>query len=308
MKSKAAFPRYLWFLIVLSTCNHSAFGQFFVPSDSLNRKRLWFSSSVAAVGYTGTVIGLNELWYKDYPRSSFQFFNDNDVWMQMDKLGHALTAYQLGIYGYKVLKWSGVPEKKAIWYGGGFGLFFLTTIEVMDGYSSEWGFSLGDAASNIGGTALFWTQQLLWEEQRMQLKFSYTASEYDQYRPETLGAGGIESMLKDYNGQTIWLSVNPSSFFKKDKPFLPWLNVAVGYGADGMLGGSSNPDVNAEGVPLPTYDRYRQVYLSFDIDLNRIPVKSPALKTLFSVVGFIKIPAPAIEFSQGNAQWIWMKF
>lgn len=294
-------------LILYASHNHAT-AQFFVPSDTLNKNRFWLATSIAAVGYTGTVIGLNELWYKDYPRSDFHFFNDNDSWLQMDKMGHALTSYQLGRYGYKVLKWSGVSEKKALWYGGGFGLFFLTTIEVMDGYSSEWGFSHGDAIANVSGTALFWTQQLLWEEQRMQLKFSYSPSDYAIYRPETLGSGGVESMLKDYNGQTIWLSINPSSFFNKEDPFLPWLNVAIGYGANGMTGGTSNPDFNAEGVPLPDYNRYRQLYLSFDIDLTRIPVKSPALKTLFSVVGFIKIPAPAIEFSQGKAQWHWMHF
>ena len=79
----------------------------------------------------------------------------------MDKAGHALTAYQLGRYGYEVLKWTGVKEKNATWYGGSFGLFFLTTIEVMDGFSEEWGFSPGDMLANVGGTALFIGQQLL---------------------------------------------------------------------------------------------------------------------------------------------------
>ena len=38
------------------------------------------------------------------------------------------------------MKWSGVPEK-AIWYGGAYGAVFLTTIEILDGYSAEWGAS-----------------------------------------------------------------------------------------------------------------------------------------------------------------------
>jgi hypothetical protein len=43
-------------------------------------------------------------------------------------------------------------------------------------------------------------------------------------------------MLKDYNGQTYWLSVNlhiPSPKAQKTQ----WLNLAIGYGADGMITG-----------------------------------------------------------------------
>jgi hypothetical protein len=44
-------------------------------------------------------------------------------------------------------------------------------------------------------------------------------------------------MLKDYNGQTYWLSVNLHSFYKGSK--IPkWLNLAIGYGANGMLTGN----------------------------------------------------------------------
>ncbi len=248
------------------------------------------------------------MWYKEYPRSDFHFYNDNNAWLQMDKAGHAVTSYQLGRYGYEVMHWTGVNEKSAIWIGGSFGLFFLTSIEIMDGLSAEWGFSTGDAIANVGGAALFIGQQLGWKEQRMQLKFSYSPTDYAQYRPETLGNGGVESMFKDYNGQTIWLSVNPSSFFHNTRKFAPWLNVAFGYGANGMLGGSENPPFNDAGVPLPDTERYRQFYLSADIDLSRIPTKSHLLKTIFSVVGFIKIPAPTIELSQGKAHWHWMYF
>ena len=286
----------------------SAQAQFFTPSDTLNKKRLVFATTTTAVGYGATVIGLNELWYKDYPRSDFHFFNDNAIWMQMDKAGHALTSYQLGRAGYEVMKWTGTSDKSALWIGGNLGLFFLTTVEIMDGYSDEWGFSTGDALANLSGTGLFIGQELLWNEQRMSLKFSYSPSEYAQYRPETLGSTGLESMLKDYNGQTIWLSVNPSSFGHKEKPFLPWLNVALGYGANGMLGGDCNPPFNQAGDALPEIERYRQYYLSLDIDLSQIKTENHFLKTVFSVVGFIKIPAPAIEFSQGDVKWHWLAF
>ena len=286
-----------------------ASSQFLAPSDTLNKQRLVLSGAVAATGYAATMVALNELWYKDFPKSSFHFYNDNSSWMQVDKFGHSLTSYQLGRYGYEVMRWSGIDEKSSVWIGGNFGLFFLTGIEILDGFSDEWGFSHGDFLANVGGSAMFIGQQLAWGEQRASLKFSYSSSSYANLRPETLGYGGLESVLKDYNGQTIWLSINPSSFIHgNERKFLPWLNVAIGYGADGMLGGDSNPSTNQEGVALPDIEPFRQYYLSLDLDLSKIKTESHLLKTLFSVIGFLKIPAPALEFSQGNTTWHWLHY
>ena len=295
-------------IVGIILCGFSAKAQIFTSSDTLSERRLLFATTTTTVGYGATLIGLNELWYKDYPRSSFHFFNDNSSWMQMDKAGHALTSYQLGRYGYEVLKWAGTSDKTAIWVGGNFGLLFLTSIEVMDGFSEEWGFSSGDALANVAGTAFFIGQQLAWGEQRMSLKFSYSSSSYAAFRPEILGNGGMESIFKDYNGQTYWLSINPSTFSRKQDSFLPWLNVALGYGANGMLGGDYNPCYNAAGELLPPTERNRQYFLSLDIDLSRIKTKSDFLKTVFSVVGFIKIPAPTLELNQDKLTWHWLYF
>jgi hypothetical protein len=226
----------------------------------------------------------------------------------MDKAGHAISAYQVTRYGYEALRWAGVEEKKSIWLGAGYSFLWLTTVEVLDGFSAEWGFSTGDMVANVAGSALFVAQQLRWKEQRIALKFSYSPSDYAQYRPDVLGSTGIERVLKDYNGQTAWLSLNLSSFGKREASKLPWLNVAFGYGANGMTGGSYNPAFDDMGDLMPHFDRYRQYYLSLDVDLSKIKTKSHALKTLFSVVGFIKVPAPAIEFSQGNVTWHWIHF
>lgn len=298
----------IYFLGLFTLMVRTAQAQFFVPSDTLNKPRLTAVAATAGVGYAASIIGLNQLWYSDFPHSDFHFFNDNSSWLQMDKLGHSLTTYQLGRYAYESLLWSGLGDKKSIWIGGGFGLLYMTSIEIMDGYSAEWGFSTGDMFANIGGTALFIAQQAVWNEQRMALKFSYSESEYAQYRPDVLGTGGLESVLKDYNGQTIWLSVNPSSFSSSEAKFLPWLNVAFGYGADGMLGGDSNPLENEDANTLPEFNRSRQFYLSLDVDLSRIQTRSHLLKAIFSVVGFIKVPAPTLELTRGDLTWHWLYF
>ncbi|HEY0030784.1 MAG TPA: DUF2279 domain-containing protein [Bacteroidia bacterium] len=270
----------------------------FTNYPSFSKKRLALVAGTEAVLYGGSLVGLNELWYKNYPRSSFHFFNDNEEWLQMDKVGHLTTSYYVGRVGVGLLKWSGVERKKAIWYGGMLGSVYLSTIEILDGYSSEWGFSIGDFAGNTAGSLLVIGQELAWNEQRVVLKYSFRQSEFAEYRPQLLGNNLQENILKDYNGQTYWLSVNPSSFMSSATKFPKWLNIAIGYGADGMTGGDFNPPyINEDGKQVH-FERYRQYYLSFDVDLTRIKTRSRFLRTVFYSVGFIKIPAPALEFSE----------
>jgi hypothetical protein len=269
---------------------------FLKPSDSLNTKRqqaVLFSEAALA---SGILVGLNQLWYADYPKSDFHFINDNSEWLQMDKLGHSFSSYHLGRFSAEMLEWSGAAKKDQLVYGAGLGFVFLTAVEVMDGYSSQWGASTGDIIANASGTALYVSQQLIWKEQRITPKFSFQMTQYANQRPEVLGASFTEQILKDYNGQTYWLSVNLHSFAKELK--IPrWLNLALGYGAEGMISGNRQ---NEAQFSTSNVQRYRQFYLSFDVDLTKINTKSPFLKTLFSVLNTVKIPAPTIEMVHFN--------
>jgi hypothetical protein len=201
----------------------------------------------------------------------------------------------LGSFGAKALKWSGSDSKSQLLYGATLGLGFLTVVEVFDGYSSQWGASLGDVAANVSGTALYVSQELLWKEQRITPKFSFHTTLFASARPTVLGSSVPEQILKDYNGQTYWLSVNIHSFFKQSK--IPkWLNLAAGYGAEGMITGNEGL-INT--VFLPESERYRQFYLSLDVDLTKIETKSHFVKTLLTIFNTIKIPAPTFEI-RGN--------
>ena len=64
-----------------------------IPNEIFNPKRTFSVVGTEIIGYTGTMVVLNNLWYKDYPRSSFHWFNDNQQWLQMDKMGHACLLY-----------------------------------------------------------------------------------------------------------------------------------------------------------------------------------------------------------------------
>jgi len=115
--------------------------------------------------------------------------------------------------------------------------------------------------------------------------------------------------LKDYNGQTYWLSVNIRSFIKKESRFPAWINVAAGYGAKGMLGPESNPEFDDHGNPLPQYDRVSQYYLTMDIDWSKIKTNSGFLRFTFKLLNFVKLPFPTLEYnSQDGFVGHWMYF
>lgn len=259
--------------------------------------------------YAGSMTGLYYLWYADYDQSPFHFYNDNAEWLQMDKAGHAMSSYHVGLMGYEALRLAGCDEKRSILYGGPIGFIFLTTVEVFDGMSKNWGFSWGDIAANAFGTGLFMGQQALWHEQRISMKYSYHHTQFAQYRPDLLGSNLPERMLKDYNGQTIWLSFNIKSLFlNKGCKFPSWINIALGYSGEGMTGAFDNT-LTHNGKNIPEYTRTRQFVLSPDIDLTRIHVNNKFLKTTLKVISFIKFPMPAIMCdSQGKISWHWLYF
>ncbi|MBT8385658.1 MAG: YfiM family protein, partial [Bacteroidia bacterium] len=181
-----------------------------------------------------------------------------------------------------------------------------TAVEFLDGFSEEWGFSTGDIIANASGTGLLIGQEILWNEQRILLKYSFHTTDYAEKRPEILGDNILEQSLKDYNGQTYWLSANLWSFNKKSK--IPkWLNMALGYGAEGMISGYE--DVILNNTLIPGQERFRQFYVSLDVDLTKIKTRSKLLKTVFSAINFIKIPAPTFEInSKGKSKFHFLYF
>jgi hypothetical protein len=263
--------------------------------DSIDPGRAWLVAGGAAAFATGSLITLNEAWYKGHGHTSFHFFNDGDEWCQIDKFGHAYSAYQVGRAGDVAFRWAGFNEGVSTWLGGSAGLLYLTGIEYLDGHSSAYGFSGWDMVSNTAGAALFIGQQLGWHDQRMLLKWSGHLTDHASQRPDVLGATVPERLLKDYNGTTIWLSANPHAFGWKAMP--SWLNFSAGMGADGMIYATGDPG------------SYRQFYLAPDIAFSRIHTRSKLLKTVFFVLDALKMPAPTVEFrGNGDVRGHWLYF
>jgi len=266
-------------------------------SSSFNKKRFIPLMTGVGLAYTGAWIGLNELWYKNYPRSSFHFFNDDHEWLQIDKFGHATTAFQESRLGVDLLKWAGVSERKSIIYGSLTGFILQSPIEIFDGFSAEYGASAGDLAANATGSLMVLSQYLLWKELRIQMKYSFHQTGYARLRPNELGSGLSQQLLKDYNGQTYWFCANMFSFMKKESKFPKWLNLAIGYGAQDMIYAEKSDNLKNGFHP------YRQYYLSFDIELTKIKTRSEFLRKLFYTINLVHLPSPALEFNKNGLKF-----
>ena len=288
---------------------------FFEPADTFNQKRFNYALGFSSATYTGFSIGLYQTWYKQYPQEGFHTFNDWGEWGNMDKVGHLYTAYFQGVLCYKGAKWTGLSDNKSIMVGAICGGLFQTTIEMMDAFSSEWGFSMADMGANISGIGLFALQQKYWGEQRIMIKISSFPKKYDNFsvvgsngtsmtlqdRADHLfGSSFAEKYLKDYNGQTYWASINVNSFLPQNNKWPDWLNIALGYGADNMFGGFEN-EWEREGEQFilseDKYPRVHQYYLGFDLDLTKIKTKNHFLKGLLSIFNIFKAPSPALELN-----------
>ena len=260
-----------------------------------NQRRWLYAGAAYGVGQ----VGLYAAWYRNQPRQRFQFFNDGAQWKQIDKVGHFYSAYQLSRASTTLAKHLGTRWSSEN-VGGVVGFLSLLPVEVFDGFSQAYGFSWHDLAANAAGSAWWMGQHALWGEVRLEPKFSFHRTALAAERPNTLGSNLPEEVLKDYNGQTYWLSVDLHAFLKRRYPRFPkWLNVAVGYGANQML------HARASANQAAGYSAYREWYLALDVDLHyyrKPPVTfgNRLWNGLLYAVTLVRLPAPAVSYRSGK--------
>jgi len=276
------------------------------------RKKVFWTAGIS--GYTAMASGLYFAWYDKYDQESFHLFDDWDEWQNMDKAGHVYSAYLQSSLMYDLSKWTGYTDEKALLISSVASLWGQMNIEIMDGFSSEWGFSVPDVASNLVGTGLFYAQQKIWKEQRLRMKMSYWPVSYSQEplysengllsvslrdRSEDLyGSGTIERFLKDYNGQTIWLSADVRSFFPESR-FPKFLGLALGFSAQNMFGGYDNTwdeFNNRFVIDDNLFPRSSQIILALDYNLLAVKHSTQFGTALFKILNVFKFPAPAVSY------------
>ena len=265
------------------------------PTDSLTRpsklnQRLPLLAGGLVVSYSSLMYLLSEGWYTG-EQTRFHWFNDLPEWEQLDKAGHFWGAFHESRGAVDMLRWAGVADRRATWYGGFVGFLLQSPIELFDGRDPAYGASATDLAANFAGSAGLIGQQLAWNEVRIMPKLSFHPTRYADLRPNVLGRSLGEQFLKDYNGQTYWLCTDVGAFLPANSRWPRWLQPALGYGGQEMV---YNDDGTNAALGLHSY---RQFYLSLDVDLRRIPTRSKALKKVFYALSIFHLPAPALEWN-----------
>ena len=283
------FKKLLTYLLVLLGVNQSCFAQS-LETDSVNKKRLSTLIVGTSTAYTATMIGLHQVWYSSFDKQPFTFFNDSKEWFQMDKAGHAYSTFQISQFGSNALQWTGLSKKKSDRIAVLSSFIMVSSIEMFDGYSTGYGASASDLIANALGGSLYLGQQMLWNEIRIHPKFSFHQTNLANQRPALLGSNLGQEIIKDYNGQTYWLSFDMDKF----TPFPKWLNLAIGYGGHEMVYANKEEGI-ANG-----YAPYRQLYFSIDFDLTGVRTNSRGIKALLYIANMIKLPSPTLEISQGR--------
>lgn len=268
-----------------------------MPATQPTPWRIWAVSGFHGLVYPTTMWAVNQSKYINSVTTPFYWRNDNSHWLQVDKFGQFAASYRISQVSTNLFFWAGIEQKKAAAIGSIIGFSAISSFELFDGQNSLWGASFGDIAINALGAGLLYSQFYWKEPLALNIKMSTQPSIYANYFPEVLGRNRLERIFNDYNAQTYWFTARLKSLVPYDK--IPeWLNIAVGYGANGMLHETKNPLFDTSGNPIPNFDRYRQFYFSFDVDIRRIKTKYPFVNAVFKNFGFIKIPSPTLEFSR----------
>ncbi len=242
--------------------------------------------------YLGAVVWLHihqqHAWWSG-SRGNFHFEEDWVSAMQVDKAGHAFGGYIMSYVMSEGLLAAGFSWNDATLWGAAFGLTYQTYVETEDGFAKAWGFSPSDWYFDALGPLFFLSQHYVPALQDITPKWQYVPSEWTGKpvirRPRTF--------IDDYNSSTFWWSVNVYNILPDNmkKYWLPWLNVAVGYGVDGI---DTNPD---PGGPPDQYSNRRFV-IGLDYNLVKLlPAGGWFWNWMRQSLNFLKFPAPAIEFS-----------
>lgn len=186
---------------------------------------------MAGYGATVAYVGYKSWWSE----SSDSFHFTNEGWLGSntsrggaDKFGHGYTSYLSTRLLSESLQAAGNSPEQALNYASWTAGITTFGIEVLDGFTDEFGFSYEDMVFNLAGivTARFMEQNPWWD-QRFDLRFHYQQSA-DSKR---LNEGDA---LGDYSGQTYLLMGKFGGFNSfKNNPWLRYLELGVGYGSRG---------------------------------------------------------------------------
>ncbi|MFN3307336.1 MAG: DUF2279 domain-containing protein, partial [Candidatus Kapaibacteriota bacterium] len=179
--------------------------------------------SIFISAYTGIFViqhfgQMSTIWKN---RGDFHFAEDGKYAMYIDKAGHFYGTFLSSYVLSQSLIECGFSYDMASALGGLLGLCYTTYVEILDGYSKDWGFCPSDFYADVAGALYFLAYSKIPFLQNFTPKFMYFPPHWfnaHSRKPSTM-------FIDDYSAHTFWLSVNLNNLLPKDaRNYIPrWL-------------------------------------------------------------------------------------
>ena len=254
-------------------------------------------TSVAAIG--GLYAYFHQVWWRgETQRFHFDFNRDLRYANNLDKMGHVMGGLMTADAYVDACRWIGMTEKKSVWWAFGMSTGLQAIIEVKDGFSPTYGFSVLDITTGAAGALMPMMKQKFSFMKHIDLKFSYWQRSQKYFDAR---AGIILSVpafhIDDYINQTYWLSTNLRYLLGEKEPWVPdWLNLSIGWGIDANSWNTNPADPGTGGKP--------ELYLAPDIDLVRLfKPKKPFWRLTLKRLNYLKVPMPALQITPRVKAW-----
>lgn len=280
----------LFLLVIFFVSSQNIFGQ----SDSLkvNKKRVFIVGSSLAGALGGSYLYVQNSWWSE-KQEPFHFDDGADLTyaLNVDKVGHFMGGLGAADVFSSSMKWAGMQEEQALWYGAAFGSGLQLAIEMKDAYAPYWGFSKWDLALGSAGSLFPVAQYYNDDLKAINFKFSYYKQsdiywELDRKRGKEPNKYAWQD---DYPNQTYWLSVDVNHF-TETCCWPDWLNLAIGFGLD------DTQYLNESNTKMGGNNEW---YIALDYDIPKMLKKwnSPTGKKVKHWLNYIHLPAPTIRIS-----------
>ena len=280
----------LFLLVIFFVSSQNIFGQ----SDSLkvNKKRVFIVGSSLAGALGGSYLYVQNSWWSE-KQEPFHFDDGADLTyaLNVDKVGHFMGGLGASDVFSSSMKWAGMQEEQALWYGAAFGSGLQLAIEMKDAYAPYWGFSKWDLALGSAGSLFPVAQYYNNDLKAINFKFSYYKQsdiywELDRQRGKEPNKYAWQD---DYPNQTYWLSVDVNHF-TETCCWPDWLNLAIGFGLD------DTQYLNESNTKMGGNNEW---YIALDYDIPKMLKKwnSPTGKKVKHWLNYVHLPAPTIRIS-----------
>lgn len=280
----------LFLLLILFFCNKNILAQ--QDSIKLNKKRVFIVASSLVGGAGLSYWYVQNSWWSEQ-QTSFHFDDGADLTyaLNVDKVGHFIGGLQSADIFTSSMKWAGMKEKEAIFYGAGFGSVLQLFIEIKDAYSPYWGFSKWDLT--MGSLGSIWPLAQYYSDafKAINFKFSYFKHSNIYWDLDIKRGKEINryAWQDDYPNQTYWMTVDIKQF-TKNSIWPEWLNLSFGFGLDDtQYLNENNKKVGGN----------NEWYIALDYDVPKLLKKwnSPMAKTIKHWLNYFHFPAPTLIIS-----------